>query len=125
MPWKALENDRGWRPYSFDLIGVTGKTFSVYFNVINDGIGGRTAMCVDDVHLWACTPGVTHHRCPWRAMAALSLPTRRHIRRPLSLPTHAWAHRHRRARGQVRSAVGTADVEGHVPSRNWRQPSRP
>jgi hypothetical protein len=55
VPWKVLENTRTWLPHSFDLIGVAGQTFAVYFNVINDGAGGRTAMFVDDARLWACT----------------------------------------------------------------------
>ena len=57
VPWKVLENTRTWLPHSFDLIGVAGQTFAVYFNVINDGKGGSTAMYVDDAHLWACTNG--------------------------------------------------------------------
>ena len=57
VPWKVLENTRTWLPHSFDLIGVAGQTFAVYFNVINDGKGGSTAMFVDDAHLWACTNG--------------------------------------------------------------------
>lgn len=58
VPWRALENARAWQPHSFNLIGMAGQTFAVYFNVINDGAGGRTAMFIDDARLWACTPGV-------------------------------------------------------------------
>jgi hypothetical protein len=57
VPWKVLENTRTWLPHSFSLVGLAGQTFAVYFNVINDGTGGRTAMWVDDTHLWACTSG--------------------------------------------------------------------
>ena len=57
VPWKVLENTRTWLPHSFDLIGLVGQTFAVYFNVINDGTGGRTAMWVDDALLWACSGG--------------------------------------------------------------------
>ncbi len=41
VPWKVLENTRTWLPHSFDLVGVAGQTFAVYFNVINDGVGGK------------------------------------------------------------------------------------
>jgi hypothetical protein len=54
VPWRVLQNQRVWLPHSFDLIGLAGQTFAVYFNVVNDGSGGRTAMYVDDAHLWAC-----------------------------------------------------------------------
>ena len=57
VPWKVLENTRTWLPHSFDLIGLAGQTFAVYFNVINDGAGGSTAMFVDDARLWACSSG--------------------------------------------------------------------
>ena len=55
VPWKVLQNQQSWQPHSFELIGLGGQTFAVYFNVINDGTGGRTAMYVDDAHLWACS----------------------------------------------------------------------
>ena len=55
VPWKVLQNQQSWQPHSFELIGLAGQTFAVYFNVINDGTGGRTAMYVDDAHLWACS----------------------------------------------------------------------
>ncbi|MFQ6015642.1 MAG: hypothetical protein ACE5NP_09380, partial [Anaerolineae bacterium] len=35
-----------------------GQTVRVYFNVYNDGVGGRTAMYVDEVGLIICPPGV-------------------------------------------------------------------
>ena len=57
VPWKVLQNQQSWQPHSFELIGLAGQTFAVYFNVINDGVGGRTAMYVDDARLWACSGG--------------------------------------------------------------------
>ena len=57
VPWQVLENTRTWQPHGFELIGLAGQTFAVYFNVINDGVGGRTAMNVDDARLWACSGG--------------------------------------------------------------------
>ena len=57
VPWKVLQNQQSWQPHNFDLIGLAGQTFAVYFNVINDGVGGRTAMWVDDARLWACSGG--------------------------------------------------------------------
>ena len=57
VPWQVLQNQQSWQPHSFELIGLAGQTFAVYFNVINDGVGGRTAMFVDDARLWACSGG--------------------------------------------------------------------
>ena len=56
-PWSVLEDEQMWRQRVYDIIGMAGQTFAVYFNVINDGAGGRTAMFVDEAQLWACTPG--------------------------------------------------------------------
>ncbi len=64
VPWKVLQNQQSWQPHSFDLIGLAGQTFAVYFNVINDGVGGRTAMWVDDASLWACTSGASPSPMP-------------------------------------------------------------
>lgn len=55
-PWSALEDAQAWEQHVFDVIGAGGLTFDLYFNVINDGAGGRTAMFLDEVHAWACTP---------------------------------------------------------------------
>ncbi|MGQ9765720.1 MAG: hypothetical protein ACUVSS_00005, partial [Anaerolineae bacterium] len=54
-PWSVLEDARAWEQHVFDVIGAAGLTFDLYFNVINDGAGGRTAMFVDEVYAWACT----------------------------------------------------------------------
>jgi hypothetical protein len=64
VPWKVLQNQQSWQPHSFELIGLAGQTFAVYFNVINDGAGGRTAMFVDDAHLWACSTGANPPAMP-------------------------------------------------------------
>ncbi len=64
VPWRALEDDRYWQSHDIDITGMTGPTFAVYFNVINDGAGGRTAMFIDDVRLWACTPGANPSPMP-------------------------------------------------------------
>lgn len=55
-PWSVLEDAQTWEQHVFDVIGAGGLTFDLYFNVINDGAGGRTAMFLDEVHAWACTP---------------------------------------------------------------------
>lgn len=55
-PWSALEDAQAWKQHVFDVIGAGCLTFDLYFNVINDGAGGRTAMFLDEVHAWACTP---------------------------------------------------------------------
>jgi hypothetical protein len=52
--WRGLFNDRNWVEHSIPLIQYAGRTVVVYFNVVNDGAGGRSGMYLDDVHLWAC-----------------------------------------------------------------------
>jgi hypothetical protein len=49
-------NDPGWREATVDITEMAGKSFYIYFNVYNDGGGGRTWMLMDDVSLIAC-PG--------------------------------------------------------------------
>lgn len=56
-PWKVLESSEGWRQHLYELIGAPSATFDVYFAAINDGKGGRTALYVDDVRVWACSGG--------------------------------------------------------------------
>ncbi len=56
VPWKVLENEQVWRQRVFDVFNVAGQTIGIYFNVINDGAGGRTSMFLDEVYVWACTP---------------------------------------------------------------------
>ncbi len=55
-PWATLEDAQAWEQHVFDVIGAGGLTFDLYFNVRNDGRGGRTAMFLDEVQAWACTP---------------------------------------------------------------------
>jgi hypothetical protein len=52
--WRGQANDRGWVLRTTPLIGYAGDTVVLYFNVYNDGVGGRTAMFLDDVRLLAC-----------------------------------------------------------------------
>jgi hypothetical protein len=52
--WSALTNERVWREYRTQVIGFAGQTAAVYFNAYNDGLAGKTALFVDDVHLWSC-----------------------------------------------------------------------
>lgn len=57
LPWTALEDTRAWQQYVFDINGAAGQAFDLYFNAINDGSGGRTALFIDEVEAWACTAG--------------------------------------------------------------------
>jgi hypothetical protein len=41
----------------FDLSAWRGRTFQLYFNVYNDGLGGMAQMYLDDVALVVCTGG--------------------------------------------------------------------
>jgi hypothetical protein len=94
VPWKVLQNQQSWQPHSFDLIGLAGQTFAVYFNVINDGTGGRTAMYVDDTHLWACSgsaypPPMPPIPAPLPAVAVVSVPLPAAAAAPVPLVTVA------------------------------------
>lgn len=53
-PWKVLENARSWQQHVFDLAGVSGQPFDLYFGTINDGLDGRTALYLDEVRVWGC-----------------------------------------------------------------------
>jgi hypothetical protein len=57
-PWISHNDSRAWNQLSFDLTPWRGQTVQVYFNVFNDGLGGRAAMFLDDVSLNAC-PGAS------------------------------------------------------------------
>jgi hypothetical protein len=53
-PWNSHNDSRVWNQMSFDLSEWRGKTVQLYFNVYNDGIGGKAAMFLDDVSLSVC-----------------------------------------------------------------------
>jgi hypothetical protein len=52
--WRTLRNDQAWRQVAVDLTPYAGRTVAIYFNVSNDGAGGRTAMFLDSVQLLSC-----------------------------------------------------------------------
>jgi hypothetical protein len=56
-PWKVLESSGAWQQHLYELLGAPSPLFDVYFAAVNDGVGGRTALYVDEVHVWACSPG--------------------------------------------------------------------
>lgn len=45
---------RAWRPYEFELRDHAGETVRLYFDAVNNGNRGVTAMYVDDVSLQVC-----------------------------------------------------------------------
>lgn len=45
-----------WLYRSYDLRDFRGQTISVLFGAANDGWGGNTALYVDDVYMYYCTP---------------------------------------------------------------------
>jgi hypothetical protein len=47
-------NSRVWTNQAFDLMPFAGQTVLVYFNVYNNGWGGRTWMYLDDVSVQIC-----------------------------------------------------------------------
>jgi len=52
--WRVTRDDRRWLQQLVDLSVYRGRSVSLYFNVNNDGAGGRTAMYLDDVCLELC-----------------------------------------------------------------------
>ena len=54
VPWRTLSNGQAWSAVAIDLTPYRGRTLLLYFNVYNDGTGGRTAMYLDDVSLQVC-----------------------------------------------------------------------
>jgi len=52
--WRDVANEESWVRRTAPLIGYYADPIMVYFNVYNDGSGGRTAMFIDDVRLWVC-----------------------------------------------------------------------
>ncbi len=87
-PWRTLSNGRAWSEEVIDLTPYRGQTVLVYFNVSNDGAGGRTAMYLDDVSLQACaaatvtpTPTITPTVTPTSTPSPSATPT------PTALPS--------------------------------------
>lgn len=82
--WRLLE-------YDVNLTALKGQTVRLVFGVHNNGVGGTTAMWVDDVSLNACasrptlTPGPTSTRT--RTPTATASPTRTSTPVPTQTPT--------------------------------------
>lgn len=55
-PWWAQSNARTWLWQTVDLTPYAGWTLDIYFAVVNDGVGGRAGMYLDDVSILACWP---------------------------------------------------------------------
>ncbi len=52
---RGRRNDGVWTQYSYDISAFAGQNIVVYFNVINNGAGGRrTWMYIDEVRVDAC-----------------------------------------------------------------------
>ncbi len=46
-----LSNDQAWQPHTFDLSSYAGQTIRLHFGVYNDGLGGATAVYLDNTAL--------------------------------------------------------------------------
>jgi len=55
LEW-TLANDGVWSEVTHDLTDWRGRDLAIYFDVYNDGLGGRSWMYVDDVSIQACLP---------------------------------------------------------------------
>lgn len=78
--WRADLNDQTWSYLEFDLTRYLGRSIIIYFNVYNDGAGGRAAMYLDDVSLTLC---------PVLALAATPTPGDDFLPPPEPEPTFA------------------------------------
>ena len=94
QPWHVLANDQTWSEVVVDLKPYSGQTLLLYFNVLNDGTGGRTGMYVDDVTLQACTaptltpsPTITPTGTPTGSPTPTSPPTWTSTPTPSPAPT--------------------------------------
>jgi hypothetical protein len=56
-PWYSHSDNRAWSQLVFDISAWRGRTFQLYFNVFNDGLGGMAQMYLDDVSLIVCPGG--------------------------------------------------------------------
>ena len=79
-PWRTQSDGRAWSEEVIDLSQYRGRSLVLYFNVYNDGSGGRTAMYIDDVSLQVCTaptptPTPTITPTPTATSAATNTPT--------------------------------------------------
>ncbi len=52
----TLSNAQAWQRYSFDLTPYAGQTLVLRLGVVNDGLGGQTAMYVDNASLITLGP---------------------------------------------------------------------
>jgi hypothetical protein len=52
--WHCAD-DRVWVPYAFDLGPYAGRTLRLQFGVYNDGLGGVTAVYLDEVSVTVCS----------------------------------------------------------------------
>jgi hypothetical protein len=57
--WTSNANNPTWTQLTYDLTPWVGEAVQVYFNVINDGVGGTAGMFLDDVSLVACPGAAT------------------------------------------------------------------
>jgi YVTN family beta-propeller protein len=53
----TLSDARTWLSYEADLSAYMGQTVRLHFETYNDGVGGSTAMYLDDASIQVCTPG--------------------------------------------------------------------
>ena len=51
---QQLAHATEWQPHQFDLTPFAGQAITLAFGVFNDGIGGATALYLDDVTLDVC-----------------------------------------------------------------------
>jgi hypothetical protein len=88
VPWRTQSDEQDWSEEVIDLSLHIGRSLTLYFNVYNDGTGGRTAMYIDDASLQVCsaptvtaTPSVT----PTATSSTTSTPTV-----PMPAPSATW-----------------------------------
>ncbi len=53
--WDALQDSQNWQQVLIDLSAFKGQEVTLQFRVYNDGLGGRSALYLDDVNLELCS----------------------------------------------------------------------
>ncbi|MEZ4634186.1 MAG: M28 family peptidase [Caldilineaceae bacterium] len=72
---ETTAGDGQWRQRTFDLTTYSGRTLLLYFNVYNNGSGGRLWSYLDDIALLACTDDVTPTATPTPTTTASPIAT--------------------------------------------------
>ena len=86
---RTRRNDGGWQESVLDLTQYRGRSFYVYFNTYDDGVGGRTWAYLDDVIMDTCYPPTTPTSLPLPTPTPTAIVSPTPIATPTLIPTAA------------------------------------